>query len=66
MQTYATNSTVVSPFARNSRTVRPCEDRTRDVTPPTVPSGELGFSSGPEEEDGWRKETEDGADVECL
>ena len=50
----------------NSRTVRPSEDRTRDVKPPIVPSSELGVSSGPEEEDGWRKESEDGADVECL
>jgi len=66
LQTHATNSTVVSPFARNSRTVKPCEDRRRDVKPPIVPSSELGVSSGPEEEDGWRKESEAGADVECL
>ena len=66
LQTHATNSTVVSRFARNSRTVKPCGDRTRDVKPPTVPSSELGVCSGPEEEDGWRKESEAEADVECL
>ena len=40
------------------------EDRTRDVKPPTAPSSELGVSSG-SEEDGWRKDSEDEADVEC-
>jgi hypothetical protein len=35
------------------------------VKPPTAPSSELGVSSGPEE-DGWPKESEGEADVECL
>jgi hypothetical protein len=67
VQTHAINSTVVSPFAVHTAGLsNRGEDRTRDVKPPTAPSSELGVSSGPEEEDGWRKESEDEANVECL
>ena len=41
-------------------------DGTREVKPPIAPSSELGVSSGPECEDGWGKESDVDADVECL
>jgi hypothetical protein len=67
LQTHATNSTVVSPFAVHTAALsNRGEDRTKDVKPPIALSSDLGVSSGPAEEDGWRKESEDEAAVQVC
>jgi len=57
----------IGPFAvHTAGRSNSCGDRTRQVKPPIAPSSESDVSSGPEYEDGWRKESNVEADVECL
>jgi hypothetical protein len=55
-----------SKIGRKSRPVKTVVKSGRSEVKPVLPSSKLGASSGPEEEDGWGKESENAANAECL